>query len=156
MANWVDGYAILRGTIDDILAFITTCTIHQSNPVQATIEGSKITFPNNFIPEDLYVFNSTRAFIGFCHKHDIKKTDTVDLYEVSVTWNQAHGLITEELSAFAKQNNLAIEVEGIVVELALKEHIIVNRRGEILLDECIEYHGDDYNPYDEEINDTTI
>ena len=154
MANWVDGYAIITGKIDDILTFIKTCTVHQSKPVPAILEGNKIIFPNNFIPEDLYVLNSTRAFIGFSHKHDIKKTDTPNIYEVSVTWDQAHGLITEELSTLAKQNNLAIEVEGLVVELGLKEHIIVNNQGEILLDECIDYNSEDYNPYDDykEIN----
>ena len=149
MANWLDGYAILTGKIDDILTFVTTCTMHQGEPVHALLEGSKIIFPNNFIPEDLYVLNSTRAFIGFSPKHDIKKTDTPNIYEVNVTWDQAHGLITEELSTLAKQNNLAIEVEGIVVELALKEHIIVNNRGKILLDECIEYHSEDYDPNDD-------
>jgi hypothetical protein len=102
MANWLDGYAVLTGKIDDILMFVTTSTMNQSEPVHALLEGSEIIFPNNFIPEDLYVLNSTRIFIGFCHKHDIKETNAPNRYKVSVTWDKAHGLITEELPNLAK------------------------------------------------------
>lgn len=149
MANWVDGYAILTGSIEDILSFITTRTMQQGGPVHAIVEGSTITFPDDFIPEDLYVLDTDRAFIGFERKHDIKETDTPDVYEVSVIWDQAHGLKTNELVALAQRNNLAIEVEGIVFELELKEHVIVNKHGDILFYECIEYNHEDYDPYDD-------
>lgn len=149
MANWLDGYAILTGSIEDILSFITTRTMQQGGPVHAIVEGSTIIFPDDFIPEDLYVLDTDRAFIGFERKHDIKKTDTPDVYEVSVIWDQAHGLKTNELVALAQRNNLAIEVEGIVFELELKEHVIVNKHGDILFYECIEYNHEDYDPYDD-------
>lgn len=97
----------------------------------------------------MYVLDTERAFIGFQQKHDIEKTDTPGIYDVSVTWDQAHGLQTNELAALAKRNNLAIEAEGIVFELALKEHIIVNKHGELLFYECIEYDYEDYDLYDD-------
>ncbi len=149
MANWVDGYAILTGGIEDILSFITTRTMQLRMPVHAKVEGSTLVFPDDFTPEDLYVLDTDRAFIGFERKHDIKKTDTPGIYEVSVVWDQAHGLKTNELVALAQRNNLAIEAEGIVFELELKEHVIVNKHGEILFYECIEYNHEDYDPYDD-------
>jgi len=107
--------------------------MYQEKPLHAIVKGNKIMFPAGFIPENLYVLDSSRAFIDFWYKHCIKTTDTPDIYEVSVNWGQENGLI--------------IKVEGIVFELELKEQIIINNWGELLLEECIEYRHQDYDDY---------
>lgn len=149
MANWLDGYVILTGRIEDILTFITTGTRYQGIPVHATVEKSYIVFSDGFIPEDLHVLGTTRAFIGFECRHDIKNTDTPNAYEVSVTWDQVNGFEADELSTIAKRYNLAIEAEGIVFELEFKQRIIMNSLGELLLNKSIVYHHEDYDPYDD-------
>lgn len=149
MANWLDGYAILTGCIEDILLFTTKGTRYHGETVHAKVENNYIVFPDGFIPENLHVLDATLAFIGFWHKHDIKNTDTPNIYEVIITWDQVDGFKAEELKTIAKQYNLAIEAEGIVFDLEYKQHIIVDGLGRLLLNECIEYHREDYDPYDD-------
>lgn len=149
LLTWVDGYAELTGKTDDILSFITTRLLYQRNFVKAKIEGNHIVFPKDFIPQDLSLLGAERAFIGFEQRHDIEKTDIPDVYKVSVTWDQASCLLVEELTTIATRYNLAIEAEGIAFDLEFKQHIIVNNLGILLLEECIEYHHEDYDPYDD-------
>jgi len=149
LVTWVDGYAELTGRIEDILSFITKRLVYQGNLVQAKIEGNHIIFPKDFIPQDLSLLGADRAFIGFEQRHNIEKTDTPDVYKVSVTWDQASCLLVEELTTIAIRYNLAIEAEGIAFDLEFKQHITVNNLGVLLLEECIEYHHEDYDPYDD-------
>ena len=92
MANWLDGYAVFTGDIEEISTFIATGMRYQGEPVHVKVEKNYIVFPDGFIPEDLHVLGTACAFIGFERKHDIKNTDTPDVYEVSVTWDQVDGL----------------------------------------------------------------
>ncbi|CAM3276415.1 hypothetical protein FITA111629_14170 [Filibacter tadaridae] len=149
MVSWWDGYAIFTGNIDNISNLITKRFIYEGKHVPTKVEENKIVFPEDFIPWDLLLLDAVWAFIGFEQNHDIKKTDTPGIYEVSVSWDQVGFLPAEKLSTIAKRNNLAIEAEGIILDWEFKQHIIVNNCGEILLNECIEYHREDYDPYDD-------
>lgn len=149
MANWLDGSAIFRGHIEDILSLITTGTSYLGEPVSAQVEENYIVFPKGFVPEDIYLLNTTRAFLGFWWKHDINDTLVPHIYEVSVIWDQLGEIRAEDLSSIAKKYNLYIEVEGIIFDLELKQHVVVNNSGEILLDEETEYHHEDYDIYDD-------
>lgn len=147
--DWADGYAIFTGFKNDIFLFLSKAIHSNQIPIEISLENDCIVFPEDFIPWDLSVAFIHMAYIGMESRHDLQKTDIPDIYSMLISWEQALGIASDELSLLAKAYNLSIEAETITHNLAIKQHILVDNYGTVIFDECIDYNKDDYDPYDE-------
>lgn len=85
MPNWISGYVEFTGSMENILSFITRGLEYLGTPIQAKVEGHHIIFSEDFTPWDLYVLGTSRAFVGFEQKHDLRTTDMPDIYSIGVS-----------------------------------------------------------------------
>lgn len=118
LRNWLDGYAVISGTKENIMNFITTELIDLENPfsqvalgpghkVNPILSGDTITFPSYEVSGDLRVISSEYpVYIGFDKEHDVIKTPIPDFYYISTLWDQLYYLHTDDVVKLAKEYQL--------------------------------------------------
>lgn len=132
LRNWLDGSVILTGPIDNIMNFIENGLTYDNAPIHPTLIGNRITFPEDFIAENLFVHHTHGAYIGFWPSVEVRETHLPNIYQVIATWDCLHGTNVDDLRKIAKRYQLMFDIEGYLYNLERREVFVVDKHGNLI------------------------
>lgn len=151
--DWLDGSVILTGPIDNIMNFIENGLTYDKAPIHPTLIENRITFPEDFIAENLFVHHTHGAYIGLWPSVEVRETYFPNIYQVIATWDCLHGTDVDDLRKLAKKYELMFEIEGYLYNLEIREVFVVDKHGNLIFkdvrDVVIPENTDNYflNPH---------